>query len=372
MTTRTHLTIGVPTERKDGEQRVVLTPSSVALVTSRGFAVQVQSGAGDRAGYRDIDYQLAGADIVDSATAAWAADLVVKVKEPLPHEYVHFRPGQLLFAFLHLAAEPGLTAALMDGGTDCYAFETLSDRGLPLLAPMSEIAGRAAAIIAANELSSTAGGSGTLVGGAAGVPPARAVVIGMGVAGTLAARGLRGLDAQVTGVDLDLDLLLRRRLDGSVDATQISEPHALDGLISAADIVIGAALVPGARAPVVVTEQLVAGMRPGSVIVDLAIDQGGCVATARPTSLSEPTYVEHGVVHYCVTNVPGQFARTASAALSAAVAPRLIALAEHAVAGRTSVPAGSPYLARIEGAANVVGGRLVHSALVSALPHLAD
>ena len=363
------LTIGVPSETKQGERRVALTPSAVALATQHGHRVLVQAGAGAGAGFADAAYTRSGAVLVTDAAEVWAADLVVKVKEPQLAEYAHFRDDLTLFAYLHLAAEPELTAALVASGTRAYAFETLTDhRGeLPLLAPMSEIAGRAAAIVGAAQLSTANGGSGTLMGGAAGVPPAKAVVIGLGVAGTMAARGLRGLDGHVTGVDIDLHRLYEHHLDGTVDATQVSEPELLAGHVREADIVVGAALVPGARAPVVVTEEHVASMRPGSVVVDLAIDQGGCIATARPTSLAEPTYEVHGVRHYCVTNVPGQFPRTASAALSAAVAPRLLALAAEVDAGRVGTPEES---AALRGASNVAAGSLTHPAVAEAFPAL--
>ncbi len=360
------VTIGLPKETKQGERRVALTPSAVALAIQHGHRVLVQVDAGRGAGFDDTAYDTAGAKLVDDPAEVWGADVVVKVKEPQPAEQEHFRSDLTLFAYLHLAAEPDLTDALVASGTRAYAFETLTDRhGLPLLAPMSEIAGRAAAIVGAAQLSSASGGSGTLMGGAAGVPPAKAVVIGLGVAGTMAARGLRGLDAHVTGVDIDLQRLYEHHLDGTVDATQISEPELVGGHVREADLVIGAALVPGARAPVVVSEEQVASMRPGSVIVDLAIDQGGCVATARPTSLAGPTYVEHEVVHYCVTNVPGQFPRTASAALSAAVAPRLLQLADDVAAGRAGTDDESP---RLAGALNVASGALAHPAVADAFP----
>jgi alanine dehydrogenase len=358
--------IGIPVERKDGERRVVLTPGAVELLVGRGHRVLVEAGAGAGAGLPDADYRRAGATLVPDADAVWACDLVVKVKEPQPDEFRHLRPGLALFGFLHLAAEPVLTSALVASGTDAYAFETLVDGGLPLLAPMSEIAGRMAAIVAARTLSTAEGGSGTLVGGATGVPPARAVVVGLGVAGTYAARGLRGLDAHVTGVDVDLDLLARRQLDGTVDAIQVSDPAALAALVASADVLIGAALVTGSRAPVVISEAQVATMRPGSVVVDLAIDQGGCIATARPTSLAAPTYVRHGVVHYCVTNVPGQFPRTASAALSAAVAPRLALLAACVDAGSAHDPLLAPTLDGLVGAANTVRGHIVHPSVLAA------
>jgi alanine dehydrogenase len=352
-------TIGIPTEIKDRERRVALTPSAVHQAVERGHPVLVQAGAGTGAGFPDHDYERAGARLASSADEVWAADVVVKVKEPQPSEFEHFRPDLVLFTFLHLAAEPELTAALVDRRVRAFAYETLTERGaLPLLAPMSEIAGRAAAIIGAERLSATDGGSGTLMGGAAGVPPAKVVVIGLGVAGTMAARGARGLDAHVTGVDVDLQRLYEHHLDGTVDATQISEPALVAQHVGDADLVVGAALVPGARAPTVVTESMVASMRPGSVVIDLAIDQGGCIETARPTSLSEPTYRAHEVVHYCVTNVPGQFPRTASAALSAAVAPRLLRLVD------------DPEHPTLDGALNVADGALVHPAVAAVFPDL--
>jgi alanine dehydrogenase len=352
-------TVGLPTEVKDHERRVALTPSAVHQAVERGHRVLVEAGAGVGAGFSDHDYKEAGAELVGDEAEVWAVDVVVKVKEPQPDEFRHFRSDLTLFTFLHLAAEPELTRALVDSGVRAYAYETLTDRGgLPLLAPMSEIAGRAAAIIGAERLSAAYGGSGTLMGGAAGVPPAKTVVIGLGVAGTVAARGARGLDAHVTGVDVDLQRLYEHHLDGTVDATQVSEPALVAEHVRAADLVVGAALVPGARAPTVVTEEMVASMRTGSVVVDLAIDQGGCIETARPTTLSEPTYVEHGVVHYCVTNVPGQFPRTASAALSAAVAPRLLRLLD------------DPEDRGLEGALNVADGRIVHPAVADVFPDL--
>jgi len=364
------IVVGLPAETKDRERRIALTPSAVGLLVARGHRVRVERGAGIGAGFSDDAYTVAGAALTD-ADQAWGADLVVKVKEPQEHEYALFRPDLTLFTYLHLAAEPELTAALLAAGTHGYAYETLTDRGLPLLAPMSEVAGRAAAVIGAAQLSTAQGGSGTLPGGAAGVPPARAVVLGMGVAGTLAARGLRGLDMHVTGVDVDLERLYRHRMDGTVDATQVSEPDAIGQLVTEADLVIGAALVPGARAPKVVSEAQVATMRPGSVVLDLAIDQGGCIATSRPTSLSDPTYVVHGVVHYCVTNVPGQFPRTASAALSAAVLPRALLLADRLAA--TQHGAGPLHVADaagLSGACNVSAGRIVHPAVAEAFPDL--
>ena len=343
--------IGLVAETKDGERRVALDPAAVRLLTADGLDVRVQAGAGERAGFVDADYKEAGARIVPDAAEAWAADLVVKVKEPQPAEFGHFRAGLKLFCYLHLAAEPRLAQALQAAGVEAHAFETVTDRsGLPLLAPMSEIAGRAAAIIGARTL---AEGSGVLMGGAAGVPPARVVVVGLGVAGAMAARGARGLDALVTGVDVDLPRLMRAQLDGTVSGTVAATEQYVGQAVAAADLVVGAALVPGAKAPIVVTEAMVAAMRPGSVVVDLAIDQGGCIATARPTSHSDPTYEAHGVLHYCVTNVPGQYPRTASRALAAALAPRLRRLAHDSAA--------------LPGSLNVAGGLIVHGTVAQAL-----
>lgn len=348
--------IGLPAEIKDGERRVALEPNAVATTCKAGHRVLVQAGAGEGAGFSDAEFSKAGGEIIADAAEVWAADLVVKVKEPQPEEFGFFRPGLVLFAYLHLAAEPALAEALAESGVAAYAFETLTERhGLPLLAPMSEIAGRTAPIAGASYLAAHRGGSGVLLGGAAGVPPARVVVIGLGVAGTLAARGAAGLDALVTGVDVDLGRLGEAAHDRDVVATVASTEGAVAEAVAESDLVIGAALVPGARAPVVVSGEHVATMRPGSVIVDLAIDQGGCIETARPTSLSDPVYVAHGVVHYCVTNVPGQYPRTASRALSAAVAPRLLKLA---------VDPSDPGL---KGAANVIDGEFVHPAVAEAL-----
>lgn len=348
--------IGLPTEIKDRERRVALDPNAASAAVKADHRVIVQSGAGDGAGFSDAEYEKAGAEIVDTAADAWSADLVVKVKEPQPDEFDFFRDDLTLFTYLHLAAEPELATALADAGVTAYAYETLTEGGkLPLLAPMSEIAGRVAPIAGATYLAAHMGGSGVLIGGAAGVPQARVVVVGLGVAGGLAARGAKGLDAVVIGVDVDLARLGEAAHDGDVTSTVASNERSVGEAVEQADMVIGAALVPGARAPVVVTAEHVASMRPGSVVVDLAIDQGGCIETARPTTLSEPTYVEHEVGHYCVTNVPGQYPHTASRALAAAVTPRLLALLSDAESSK------------LEGALNVRGGEITHEAVADAL-----
>jgi alanine dehydrogenase len=345
--------VGMPAEVKDGERRIALDAAAVAGLTRRGATVLVERGAGAGAGFDDDAYALAGATVVPTAADAWAADVVVKVKEPQPSEHGFLRPDLTLFAFLHLAASPALAEALVATGTTALAFETVTDRsGLPLLAPMSEIAGRAAAIVGAFWLSR---GSGVLAGGAAGVLPARTAVIGMGVAGTMAARGLRGLDAEVLGIDVDLSRLREVHEAGTVTATLASAPELVGDAVAGCDLVVGAALVPGARAPVVLTADQVAAMRPGSVVVDLAIDQGGCIETSRPTSHSDPVYEEHGVLHYCVTNVPGQYPRTATMALSAALAPRVAALL------------ADPGHESLAGGLNTAGGRVTHPVVAAAL-----
>ena len=345
--------IGIVAERKDGEERVALEPQGAGLLVDHGYEVRIERGAGGGAGFPDHAYDRLGVKPVEREDA-WAADLVVKVKEPEAPEWEYLRRGQRLFCFLHLAAVPDLADALAERGVEAHAFETVEDAHgrLPLLAPMSEIAGRAAPVVASAEL---ARGLGSLLGGAAGVPSARAVVIGLGTAGRMAARGLRGLDATVTGVDIDLDRLREETFSGNVEATRAPTPESVGEAVADAEVVVGAALVPGARAPTVVRREHVAAMRPGSVIVDLAIDQGGCVETARPTALSDPVYVEHGVRHYCVTNVPGQFPRTASCALSAAIAP--------AVARLAGLPRGE----ELSGSCNVRDGEIVHAAVAEAV-----
>lgn len=346
-------TIGVPAETKDGERRIALDPSAVAMAVSAGFEVRIQENGGVGAGFSNSDYEKVGAKVVPTAGDVWESDLVCKVKEPQPSEWQFFREGLNLFAYLHLAAEPDLTRALMASGVEAFAFETLSyPKGLPLLAPMSEVAGRAAAVMGAYHL---ANGSGTLLGGAAGVLPARVVVVGMGVAGTMAARGARGMDAEVTGVDIDLGRLYELHQEGTITASLASSEFAIGEAVLSADLVIGAVLVPGAKAPKLITREHIESMKPGSVVVDLAIDQGGCIETSRPTSLSHPVFVEAGVVHYCVTNVPGQYPRTSSRALSAAVAPRLIDLARDS------------HSTRLAGALNISKGQIVYKAVSDSL-----
>ncbi|MEX2533153.1 MAG: alanine dehydrogenase, partial [Nitriliruptoraceae bacterium] len=297
--------IGVVRETKDGERRVALTPAAVGALVAQRHHVTVETHAGDGAGYADDTYRAVGATIGDT-DSTWACELVIKVKEPLPAEWQYFRADLTIFCYLHLANEPALTQALIDNHTTAYAFETLTIRGgLPLLAPMSEIAGKAATLSAAQLLSANNNGRGQLIGGAGGAPPATVVVLGLGTAGIAAARTAHQLGAYVIGIDRDIDRLRDALNNGAISASQASTGPDIATAISNADVVIGAALVAGGRAPILLTDAMVQQMPARSVLVDIAIDQGGISETSRPTSLSEPTYRLHDVIHYCVTNIPG-------------------------------------------------------------------
>jgi alanine dehydrogenase len=324
--------IGVPTEVKTHEYRVGLVPASVRELVHHGHQVTVQAGAGIGAGFDDAAYRAAGADIADSAEAIFArAEMIVKVKEPQPQETAMLRDGQVLFTYLHLAAEPKLTQGLQDSGAIAIAYETVTDRRgrLPLLAPMSEVAGRMSIQVGAHHLEKEQGGAGMLLGGVPGVPAARVVVLGGGVSGTNAARMAMGMEAHVTVIDKSLERLYELDLQfGPMLNTIFATVDSIEQHVSGADLVIGAVLVPGAAAPKLVSEAMVKAMRPGSVIVDIAIDQGGCAETSRPTTHAEPTYVVHDVVHYCVTNMPGAVARTSALALNNATLPFVVALAD--------------------------------------------
>ncbi len=323
--------IGVPSETKIHEYRVGLTPASVRELVHHGHEVLVETGAGAGIACDDGAYAAAGARIVPDAATAWAeAEMVVKVKEPQPAEYAHLRPGLVLFTYLHLAADAAQTAALVKSGVTAIAYETVTDArgGLPLLAPMSEVAGRMAAQVGAHCLEKEKGGAGVLLGGVPGTSPARVAVIGGGVVGTSAARIALGMGADVTILDISLPRLsLLDDLFGPRLKTQYANLDAVESQVLAADLVIGAVLVPGATAPKVVSREMVRHMRTGAVIVDVAIDQGGCAETSRPTSHAAPTYVVDGVVHYCVTNMPGAVARTSAHALNHATLPFVLALA---------------------------------------------
>jgi alanine dehydrogenase len=324
--------VGVPTEIKSGERRVGLIPASVHELVEHGHEVLVESGAGAGIHAADDDYVAAGGRIVATPAEVFEqADMVVKVKEPQADERAMLRPGQLLFTYLHLAPDPDQTKELVASGATCIAYETVtSDDGrLPLLAPMSQVAGRLSIQAGAHALEAPQGGAGMLLGGVPGVPGARVTVIGGGVVGLNAIEMALGLGADVTVLDRDLNVLERLAARfGPALRTVYSTTASLNAEVVDADLVIGAVLVPGARAPNLVTEEHVAQMRPGSVLVDVAIDQGGCFATSRPTTHTDPTYLVDEVVHYCVANMPGAVPTTSSHALNNATLPHVIALAD--------------------------------------------
>jgi len=353
--------IGVPAEIKIHEYRVGLVPASVRELVQSGHTVTVQSGAGHGVGCSDEDYRGAGAEIVADAPAVFSgSDMVVKVKEPQLNECAMLRPGQVLFTYLHLAADLAQTEALMKSGAIAIAYETVTarDGSLPLLVPMSEVAGRMSVQVGAYYLQKAQGGRGVLLGGVAGVARANVVVIGGGVAGTAAVEMAHGLRANVTVFDRSLPRL--RALDvqfhGAVN-TLFSTAASIERAVGEADLVIGAVLVPGAAAPKLVTEAMIMRMRPGSVVVDIAIDQGGCFATSRPTTHADPVYVLHGVTHYCVTNMPGAVARTSALALNNATLPYVKALADKGWQQALAEDAG------LKAGLNVVNGRVVHAAV---------
>lgn len=332
--------IGVPKEIKNHEYRVGLTPASVREFVQQGHTVVVQQGAGEAIGLTDAQYLAAGASIAaDAATVFDAAEMVVKVKEPQPAECAMLRKGQILYTYLHLAPDPQQTAALVKSGAVCFAYETITGPGggLPLLAPMSEVAGRMAIQAAASNLEKSKGGMGLLMGGVPGVGAAHVVILGAGVVGTHALQMAVGMGARVTVLDKSVERL--RQLDlvfGNRIATLYSTSASIEEAVHGADVVIGGVLLPGAAAPKLVTRQMVARMKPGSVVVDVAIDQGGCFETSHATTHAEPTYVVDGVVHYCVANMPGAVARTSTFALNNATLAHGLALAglgwRHAVA----------------------------------------
>ena len=324
--------IGVPAEIKNREYRVGMTPESVHQAVARGHQALVQSGAGAGIGADDNQYRRAGAKIAPTAREIFRrADMIVKVKEPLAPERKMLRPGQVLFTYLHLAADRTLTRELVASGAVAVAYETVADSAgrLPLLAPMSKVAGRLAAQVAAACLLKNLGGVGKLIGGVPGVEPAKVVIVGGGVVGRNAARIAVGMGAEVFILEKRPDVMdsIEVEFDGRVRAV-FSNTANLSRHVADADAVIGAALVAGAAAPKLVSEDMIKSMRPGSVVVDVAIDQGGCVATARPTTHDKPTYVKHGVVHYCVTNMPGAAPRTSAYALNNSTLPFILELAD--------------------------------------------
>jgi alanine dehydrogenase len=354
--------IGVPKEIKEQEYRVALLPSGAYQLIKRGHQVVVERGAGIGAGYPDSEYQQAGATLLDSHEQVFAqADMVVKVKEPLPEEFSLLRRGQILFTYLHLAASRGLTEALMKSGVTALAYETVEvNRRLPLLEPMSEIAGRMSILVGGYFLQKHFGGSGVLLGGVPGVLPGKVVVLGGGAAGINAARMAQGLGADVTILEVDLERM--RFLDITLHTAHTlysNESHLLE-LMPNVDLLIGAVLVPGAKAPKLITRAMLRKMRPGSVLVDIAIDQGGCAETSRPTTHHNAVFVEEGVTHYCVANMPGAYARTATQALTNVTYRYIEMLADQGLAEACEK---QPALAS---GVNVMNGNVTHRAIAEA------
>jgi alanine dehydrogenase len=357
--------VGVPKEVKVHEYRVGLVPGAVRELVLHGHEVLVETGAGSAIGFPDEAYAAAGARIVpDAATVFATAELVVKVKEPQPHEWAQLRPGQVLFAYLHLAPDRAQAEGLLASGCTAIAYETVTDAqgGLPLLAPMSEVAGRMAVQVGARCLEKEAGGSGILLSGVPGVAPGRVVILGGGVVGSNAARIAKGMRAHVTVLDRNPRVLaaLDAEFHGMVE-TIFATRDAVERAVLDADVVIGAVLVPGAKTPKLVSRETVARMRPGSVLVDVAIDQGGCFETSRPTTHADPTYIVDGIVHYCVTNMPGAVARTSAVALNNATLPFTLQIADK---GWQRAAAENPHLAA---GVNIHAGAVTHPAVAEAL-----
>lgn len=354
--------IGVPKEIKQQEYRVALLPSGAYQLKKRGHEVVVECGAGAGAGFPDAEYKQAGATLVDSHKAVFEkADMIVKVKEPLPSEFKLLRRKQILFTYLHLAADKPLTEALMKSGATCIAYETLEvNRRLPLLEPMSEIAGRMSILVGGYFLAKHFGGSGILLGGVPGVLPGKVVVLGGGSSGINAARMAQGMGADVTILEVDLERM--RFLDITLHTAHTlysNESHLME-LLPDVDLLIGAVLVPGAKAPRLITREMLRKMHPGSVLVDIAIDQGGCAETSHATTHEKPVFVEEGVTHYCVANMPGAYARTATQALTNATFRYIETLADMGLA-----EACAKYPALISGI-NVKNGKITHKAVAEA------
>jgi alanine dehydrogenase len=353
--------IGVPKEIKTQEHRVGLLPSGAYQLIKHGHQVVVERGAGVDAGYPDNDYSAAGAKLVDTHEEAFQADLIVKVKEPLASEFPLLHKGQTLFTYLHLAANLDLTTALLKSGATAIAYEAVTRHNrLPLLEPMSEIAGRMSVIVGGHFLSKPMGGKGVLLGGVPGVLPGKVVVLGGGTSGVNAARMATGLGADVTILEVDVERM--RFLDITMSSTNTlysSEAH-LTELLPAVDLLIGAVLVPGAKAPRLISRAMLRSMKPGSVFVDIAIDQGGCAETSRPTTHDDPVYVEEDILHYCVTNMPGAYARTATQALTNVTFPYIEALADGGLTEACRRQAG------LASGVNVLDGQITCQAVADA------
>lgn len=363
--------VGVPREIKDRENRVAVTPAGVHQYVVQGHTVLVETAAGEGSGFADHEYLAAGAEIAPSHEDVFArAEMITKVKEPVRSEYELLREGQLLFTYLHLAAEEALTRTLVERKVAAVAYETvqLETRQLPLLTPMSEVAGRMSIQIGAHYLERTHGGRGMLLGGVPGVPGANVVIVGGGVVGTNAAQMALGLGANVTILDMSIERLrfLDQVLHGRLH-TLASNPYTMAEAAATADLVIGSVLIPGAKAPKLVTADMVKTMRPGSVMVDVAIDQGGCFETSRPTSHSDPTYIVDGVTHYCVTNMPGAVPRTSTLALANVTIPYGLALAN------LGLKAAVQKDASLAKGVNVLDGHVTHASVAAAFgrPYIA-
>jgi alanine dehydrogenase len=360
--------IGLPKEIKDGENRVGLTPGAVKALTRRGHHVLVETGAGMGSFLGDDEYRTAGAEIVPRAADAWAAEMVVKVKEPIPSEYHYLRAGQLLFTYLHLAADRQLTDALLSSGITAIAYETVQtgEGKLPLLMPMSEVAGRMATQVGASYLERHHGGRGVLLGGVPGVAPANVTILGGGTVGTNAAKVALGMGAQVTVLDVNHDRLqyLDDIFQGRLQ-TRTSNDYSVEQAVFNADLVIGAVLIPGGRAPLLVTRAMLPQMRQGAVIVDVAVDQGGCIETTRVTTHSDPIYIIDGIVHYGVANMPGAVPRTSTFALVNQTMSYALSIAN---AGLDAIRQSEPLLHGL----NAHEGKLTHQAVAEAfaLPYV--
>ena len=363
--------VGVPKEIKAQENRVAMTPAGADTMIRAGHKVLVEKGAGLGAGFSDEEYKAVGAEIINEASDVWAkSEMIIKVKEPLASEYGYFRKGLIIFTYLHLAAEPDLTKALIDSGAVAIAYETVqrADRSLPLLTPMSEVAGRMAVQQGSIYLEKTRGGKGVLIDGVPGVPPASVVVVGAGIVGTGAIRRAVGLGSRVTILDINVDRLryLGEVFMGRVE-TLYSNNFNITQAVKNADLVVGAVLIPGAKAPKLVTEEMVKQMEPGSVIVDVAIDQGGCVETIEhPTTHAEPIFEKYGVIHYAVANIPGAVPRTSTLALTNVTAPYALKIANM---GWKQAVLADPALAK---GVNVLDGKITYKAVTDAfeLPYV--
>jgi alanine dehydrogenase len=357
--------VGTVRETKTEEYRVALTPEGAANIVRAGHTVLVESGAGEGSHYPDAEYGAAGAEIVETPEEVYArAELMCEVKEPQPSEYGLLREGQALFTYLHLAAEPAVIEALLSSGCIAIGYETVErdDGFLPLLAPMSEVAGRMAVEVGAALLKRPGPGRGMLLGGLPGVPPAHVVIVGSGTVGKNSVRAAVGAGARVTVASIDEDQLraLEELYSGRIE-TLISTPQSLTDCIAGADLLVGAVLVPGRRAPVVVTREMVRSMGPGAVVVDVAVDQGGCIETTRPTNHLQPTYLDEGVVHYAVANMPGAVPRTSSRALTALTLPYILRVADEGLEAALAKDAA------LRRAVNVYRGQLTHPAVAASL-----